>query len=599
MNVHFNLNRLACRAVFVCYCCLSFIGMSAGADPSARSPVDLVVTPDGKLLATCNSQSGTITIIGLADGKVLRELPAGQVPTALALSKDGQRLVVTARYSGELWIYRRVADGFKPAGSIAIGFQPWGVALTADGGTAYVARFADASVAVVSLADKIVVQAIPVGRWPRYLALSPDGRRLAVGVNAEGGVAVVDTSLGKTLFIEDFAGINLGQMQVTDDGTEVLFPWVVYRRNPITESNIQRGWVLASRLGRVRLDRHVRRHAIALDPKGTAVGDPHGLAVAPDRRFIVLSAGGTHELLVLKADGLPWQDYGGPGDHIDPALLADASRLRRIPLGGRPLGMRFGPEAHRVFVANALADSVQEVDIAAGRITRTLLLGEEAAPTSSRLGEAIFFDARRSLDQWYSCHTCHYEVGGNSVVMDTRNDGTVFTFKTVPALWNFPRTGPWTWHGWQKDPRAALEKSLKDTMLGPEPTQGDVSDLMTFLASQKQPPPTRRMNEEASAQRGAAIFHGKKANCAQCHSGELFTDGEVHDVGTGSPGDRYPGFNTPSLLGVSWRPRLLHDGRAANLRDLLSGVHRPSLVAGEADLAPNELVDLVAYLRTL
>ena len=39
-----------------------------------------------------------------------------------------------------------------------------------------------------------IVREIAVGRWPRYLALSPDGTRLAVGANGDRGVSVVDAS---------------------------------------------------------------------------------------------------------------------------------------------------------------------------------------------------------------------------------------------------------------------------------------------------------------------------------------------------------------------------------------------------------------------
>ena len=72
-----------------------------------------------------------------------------------------------------------------------------------------------------------------------------------------------------------------------------------------------------------------------------AVGDPHGLALSPDEQTLVCTASGTHELLVFKLPGLPFQDYGGPGDHIDADLLKDRERFYRIPLGGRPMAVRY------------------------------------------------------------------------------------------------------------------------------------------------------------------------------------------------------------------------------------------------------------------
>ena len=101
------------------------------------------------------------------------------------------------------------------------------------------------------------------------------------------------------------------------------------------------------------------------------------------------------------------------------------------------------------------------------------------------------------------------------------------------------------------------------------------------------------------ALRGKQIFASRKAGCANCHSGPYFTDGKIHDVGLGSPDDQYQGFNTPSLLGVYRRVRLLHHGRAKSLEDLLTDLHAPSKVAGESDLSEEELQDLIAYLKSL
>src|SRR5207248_7189343 len=114
------------------------------------------------------------------------------------------------------------------------------------------------------------------------------------------------------------------------------------------------------------------------------------------------------------------------------------------------------------------------VDVAGSRVTRTLSLGGPTKASLARQGEAIFFDGRRSLDQWYSCHTCHYEGHTNAVTMDTRNDGRFGNFKTVLSLRHVTHTGPWFWHGVATDFGAALRQSMTDTMLGPEPKPDDL-----------------------------------------------------------------------------------------------------------------------------
>jgi DNA-binding beta-propeller fold protein YncE len=394
-----------------------------------RSPVDLVLTPDEQWLATANQTADTVSLIRTATGEVVPEVPCGHRPSALVLTPDGRRVLVTGTFSGELTVLALGDGKLARVGSVRLGFEPRGVAVPPDGKHAYVALTTAHQVAVVDLARLEVLDRIDVGRWPRYLALSPDGKRLAVGANGDGGVTVVDAVARKMLFQENFSGLSFGQMHVSSDGKYVYFPWIVYRHNPITANNIRQGWDLASRIARVRLGEHVRREAIALDPQGQAIADPHGLALSPDEQWMVCAASGTHELLVYKLPGLPFLDYGGPGDHIRPELLKDKDRFDRIPLGGRPMAARFSKDGKRVFVANYLLNAVQVVGLKEKKVLRTIALGEAKEPSLARKGEAIFYDGRRSLDQWYSCHSCHYEGPTNAVAMDTRNDGRFGTLE--------------------------------------------------------------------------------------------------------------------------------------------------------------------------
>src|SRR6476660_9860100 len=185
---------------------------------------------------------------------------------------------------------------------------------------------------------------------------------------------------------------------------------MVYADRPITPGNIREGWVLGNRVARVRLDGPARREALALDPRGQAVADPHGLAISPDGQWLAMSASGTHELVVFRLTDLPLRS-DGPGDHLKPEIAGDSERMFRVPLGGRPMGIRFDGSGGRVFVANYLTNAVQVVNVAERKLERTIALGGPSEPTIARRGEAIFHDANRSVDGWYSCHSCHYEGG--------------------------------------------------------------------------------------------------------------------------------------------------------------------------------------------
>lgn len=570
-------------------------------DASDLSPVDLVLTADETRAIVVNQTGNSIMLVDLVNDKVLATAPCGERPSNVALTPDGRFVLATAMNSGELIVFELVDDRLNRIGAVQLELEPRGVAVAPDGSLAYVALSRGSAVAVVDIKRVAGIERIAVGQWPRFLALSPDGRRLAVGCSGDGGVAVVDTETRQQLYLERFVGLNFGQMQVSADGLHVYFPWIIYRQNPITEQNIRRGWVIASRLSRVRLDEHVRRDAIALDPPGRAVGDPHGLALSPNEQTLVCTASGTQELLIFKTDGLPYRSHGGNGDHIDPDLLRDSERFARVPLGGRPLNVRYSKHGDKVFVVNYLLDAIQVVDVPNRRLLRTIQLGTARAPSLARQGEAIFYDARRSLDQWYSCHSCHYEGQTNAVTMDTRNDGRFGNFKTVLNLHGAAETGPWFWHGWSNDFPAAVRQSLNETMLGPKPSDHDVAAVTAFIKS-LQPRPVRTTGaaqNDPAVTRGQAVFESEKAGCAHCHPAPLFTDGQNHDVGLGDPTDAYPTYNTPSLRGVSNRVRFLHTGSARSLRDVLTGPHNPAQVTGQGELSEQELADLLSYLETL
>lgn len=568
-----------------------------------RSPIDLAISPDEQWLLTANHTAGTVSLVQL-DGKphVVAECQVGTAPRSVTFAADGKWALVTTTEGGELVKLRVEAGRLKVLDKLQLGFKPWDVTLSPDEKLAYVALESAAEVAVVEVSKLELLEKIAVERWPRTLALSLDGKRLAVSTSGDRSVSVIDTHTRKMVFSDRFSALNLGQMQPSADGQYVYVPWMVYRQNPISISNIERGWVLASRIARIRLDEEARREAISLDPPGKAVSDPHGLVLTSDEEWMIASAGGTHELLVYRLPGLPFEDFGGPGDHIDRNLLRDESRFWRIPVGGRPTNLAISRDNRRVFVANYLLDAIQIVDFQEKQIVQTIPLGGPEQPSLVRQGEAIFLDGRRSHDQWYSCHSCHFEGGTNAITMDTHNDGSIRTFKTVLSLRNVTKTRPWTWHGWQQDLSHAMRKSLTDTMRGKEPNDQDVQALLAYLGTLKPSPSPYREADgglSAAAQRGKKIFHSAKAACSQCHKGPYFTDGNIHEVGTGSGSDYYTGYNTPSLLEVHHKVKYLHDGHVKTLEELLTGPHNPANVAGQGELSAQELADLIAYLKSL
>jgi DNA-binding beta-propeller fold protein YncE len=570
-----------------------------------RTPVSVAASGDGQWLATANRASGTVTLLATT-GTLADELAIGRRPGAIAArGEDG--FVAVATESGDL-VVLAVKDGrLVETGRAHLGFEPHDVALSPDGATAWVPLAATGEIVAVDLASLVVSEPIPTGPLPRFVAVSPDGTTVAVACAAAAEIVVVDASARSVRSRHPFKGLNIGQPAFTPDGATLYFTFTYDGGGFTSPGDIRRGWVTGSRLGKLELEPDGGTlHGLTLDVSGRAVGDVLGLAIVDDGRTVLVAAGGTHELLRFDvAAGLPWTQISG-AEVMDRALSIDAKRFRRLELDGRPLGLAVAADGSRVFVANALLDAVQVVDPAGPELQGALTLSRGEVPTADemvvRRGEAIFHDAQRSLDQWYSCHTCHWEGGGNTVTFDTLNDGSVGTYKTVLPLWHLADTGPWTWHGWQTDVRTAVRKSMIDTMQAPAPSDDDVTALTAFLTRLEAPPsPFRAADGSLSeaAERGRTLFESARAGCSDCHTPPFYTSPALQDVGLGKKEDRYPSYSPPSLLAGYRKTRWLHNARARSLEALLAGPHSPEKLTGQPPLTEAEIDDLVAWLKTL
>ncbi len=584
---------------------------SATLNPEAyRSPIALALSADSSRLLVANQGSGSVALVDLKSGTVVAEVATGDRPAGVALSADGRTGVVSHWYGSDVAILAVSTDALKVTGRVEVGPEPRGVALSADGKTAYVAIGASNEVARVDLATKALTGRLTVGREPRGLAISPDGTRLVTGDARSESMTVISLGAWKVECSLPLVGCaNLRQVAFGPDGKEAYVANMQNRGMATTESNIDLGWVLGQRLSRVRVDGKTPVEVISLDPKGKAVGDVHGVAISRDGKHIAVSAGGTHEVLLLRADGtrLPWRDKVGR-DLISPELLNNDGRYRRVMVGGRPTELAFSPDGLTVYAANYLDDSIQAIDFASARLVKTIDLGGPKTLSLTRRGEALFHDANRSSNSWYSCNTCHSDGHTNGLDFDTMNDGWhdystahLLSRKKVPTLRRVAQTGPWTWHGWQTSLDEATIESFTKSMQGKRPSAAESKAVVAFLATLDFPRNPNRDQDgglSTAAKRGEQVFRSSKAACVSCHSGPEFTDGKVHEVGLEDSRDVYRGFNPPSLRGVYDKDPYLHDGRAKTLRDALNGPHNPEDLGGSA-LSLTEMDDLIAYLKSL
>lgn len=567
------------------------IVLLAGAAPQAepdRSPGDLALSPDGRWALTANRTSASVSLVDLAEGKVVAEVGVGKHP--YGIDWRGPVAAVANLHDDTVTLLDVAPPKVAVAATVRVGNEPRGVVLSGD--RAYVVVTGDHAVDVVDLAAKKVTAQVAVGTEPWFAALA--GRRLLVGNSGSGDVTIVDTDTLKAASTVDLAGRNLRRIAVDPKGEAAYVAHIADRGASVTLQNIERGLVIDNRIGRVQIAERTGA-AMGLDMRGFGAADPEGVAVSPDGARLAVTLGGTRDILLF---ALPLPLGAQAGEFIPDSILKDKARYRRVSgLRGRPLGCAFLPDGRRIVVANALLNEVQIVDWDAGDVVRSIPVGGPKEPSLARQGEKIFYDGYRSWHDWFSCATCHAEGHTNGGIYDTMNDGRYGNPKKTLSLRGITKTGPWTWHGHATDFRQAMQGSFTKTMSKPPLNAQELRAVTAFLETNDFLPPPRGLDADA-VKRGEALF--RERGCVDCHDGPAYTRDDVMKVGLESPDDQYKkGFNPPPLRGVSKRGPWLHDGRAKTLAEVLEQHHRPSKLSSKPDFTAPELADLLAFLKSL
>ena len=233
------------------------------------------------------------------------------------------------------------------------------------------------------------------------------------------------------------------------------------------------GWVIDNRISKLPLPdgEPSTQKQLGLDIRGHAVGGADAAGFTPDEsRLVVTCTAGLTNYWSSNSVRSPGRRVTRSDFPASRRCREDKSKFRRIKLGGRPAEVWKYWMTITVVVANYLSNSLQIVDIDSGDVTKTIELGGPSEPNRVRQGEALFYDADRSMHSWFSCHTCHTEGHTAGQMFDTRNDRSFGTPKLTPSLRGVAQTGPWTWHGWQTDLQPTpWKRSLSESMATKQP----------------------------------------------------------------------------------------------------------------------------------
>lgn len=598
------------------------------APPSRVFPMDMVASPDGKLLYLAGHKDRSIHIFDCAAGKIVRAIPVPQPPTGLALSKDGARLYVTcAGPVSQVCVIDTAAK--KISQELNAGHTAMAVALSPDEKTLYVCNRFDNQVGVFDLPGK-KQSTIAVPREPIAAAVTPDGKRLfvvnhltdtaATASHVAGVVSIVDTGslkVVKNLRLPNGSNL-LNNVAISPDGKYAAVTHNVARfQMPTTQ--LDRGWMNTSAISLIDIAKLETINTVLLDSIDRGASNPWAVVWTGDGKQLVITHAGTHEMSVIDAPGLlaklaampdklptdAQYDYSS-ASHVksdvpnDLAYLKDLrKRLKLSGNGPRSLAVING----QAWIGNYFSGALERVNLAENtRGTEVFPLTEGSELTIEQRGEMYFNDANICFQGWQSCASCHsYDARVDALNWDLLNDGIGNPKNAKSLLLSF-ETPPAMSLGVRGTAKTAVRTGIEHILFTVQPPEVAESIDAYLLSLEPMPSPLLIKGElSEQARRGKAIFHDAKVGCASCHnSSELFTDKHSHDIGTEGTLDQGASrFDTPTLI-ECWRTApYLHDGSAVTIREVIKERNAQDRHGKTSHLTDEEIDALAAYVLSL
>jgi len=141
---------------------LLFAGSTLHAGTS-NSLID--ISSDGALLATANRDNGSVSIVDLAMGKFLHEIPVGHKPEGVSFLGASHSLAATV-YADDVVVVLD-ADAGTVLQTVSVFDEPYGVVATRDGAKAYVTLEYPGKVVELDTSTGAITRTFAAGEFPR------------------------------------------------------------------------------------------------------------------------------------------------------------------------------------------------------------------------------------------------------------------------------------------------------------------------------------------------------------------------------------------------------------------------------------------------
>ena len=593
---------------------VSTVGLAAR--PAYLSPAAVVPDGAGRSLFVLESSADQIAVFDLQASRVGKLFRVPCMATGLVLSADGLRLYVTAGGSeGEVRVLDAVTG--EALGCVRVGHTPMAPVLAPDGEVLYVCNRFTNDVSIVHLPSLSERIRVPVLREPVAAGLTPDGRRLFVANHLPAGVANADTVAAVVSVIDTGTGevsaslrlpngsTGLRGLCVSPDGAHVYVTHILARfQLPTTQ--LERGWMNTNAFTIIDTAEAEIVNTVLLDDVDKGAANPWGITCTEKGAFICVAHAGTHEISVIDRAALHEKlTRVAQGENVstvsqiavevpnDLSFLVGIRRRHGLK-GNGPRGLV--AVGTTVYAAEWFTDSLGVIDIAAGEYARarSLALGPRARMTEARRGAMLFNDASLCFQSWQSCASCHPDGRADGLNWDLLNDGMGNPKQTKSLLLSH-KTPPVMVTGVRDRAETAVRSGIRYIQFAVRP-EADAVAIDEYLKT-LDPARSPRLIEgklSKSARRGKGVY--KKAGCAGCHPGPLYTDLRAYDVGLGAGSEKGVQFDTPQLVEI-WRTApYLYDGRAVTMKEVLTTHNAGDTHGHTSHLSPGQLEDLTEFV---
>ena len=166
--------------------------------PTGKEPHHLYLTPDEKSLLVANAMSNSLTFIDLVTAEVQRTLPDIVDPYQLRFSPDMKWFVTAANRLDHVDLYhwqpRDAAQPLKLVKRIAAPKTPSHLYIDSRSTVVYVSLQDSDELMAIDLATQAPRWKVPTGKMPADVYLTPDDKRLFVGLTGDRFVEVYDVT---------------------------------------------------------------------------------------------------------------------------------------------------------------------------------------------------------------------------------------------------------------------------------------------------------------------------------------------------------------------------------------------------------------------